>query len=180
MLNVCKSESTVISVPRIHNNSLWPIFRKHSQKNIYYGGNFADKPLEELLCLYDAGRLDFRFEERYQQNKTLSLEKERDTDVKVFDYIDENLRKKRMFLTQDHPTTDVFIHCTRQVCDILDIEFPKELVLDDNVTGLQDSVYQNPSCRYPGSTYANRYFGFEWGADDAFYRNVLIQYRRTL
>jgi len=182
MLSVCKPDSIAISIPRIHNNSLWPIFRKHSQKNIYYGGHFADKTLEELLSLYDGGRLDFRFEERYQQNKLLSLEKERDTDVKVFDYIDWNIRKKRMFLTQDHPTTDVFIHCTRQVCDILDIEFPKELVLNDNVTGLQDSVYHSPSCRYPGSTYANRHFGFEWATsvDDAFYRSVLMDYRKTV
>ena len=182
MLKVCKPDATIISMPRIHNNAMWPIFRKN-HLNIYYGGNnFADKPIQELLYLYDLGQLDFGFEERYIKNKCISNEKERDTDVKVFEYIDENKRNKRMFLTQDHPTTDVFIHCTRQVCDILDIDFPKELVLEDNVTGLPDSVYRNPSCRYPGSTYANRHFGFEWdsGVDDLFYRNVLIEYRRTV
>jgi hypothetical protein len=182
MLKVCKSDVVTISIPRIHNNSLWPIFRKN-QNNIYYGGNnFADKSLEELLYLYDSGNLDFGFEERYQKNKKISLEREMETDIKVIDHIDENNRKKRMFLTQDHPTTDLFIHCTRQVCDILDIEFPRELTLDDNIAGTVDSVYNHPSCRYPGSTYANRHFGFEWdtSVDDIFYRNVLIAYRRNV
>ena len=182
MLEVCKPDVTTISMPRIHNNSLWPIFRKN-HLNIYYGGNnFTDKPIQELLHLYDSGQLDFGFEERYIKNKCISVEKERDTDVKVVDFIDDNITKKRMFLTHDHPTTDVFIHCTMQVCDILDIEFPRELALDDNATGTVDSVYKRPSCRYPGSTYANRYFGFEWdtGVDDLFYRDVLIEYRRTV
>ena len=186
MLKNCKPDAVTISLPRIHNNSLWPIFKKYSKQSIYYGTDYIKHnqgiSIHELLRLYDTGKLNFDFESRYLHNKTISIEKEITTDVKVIDYIDENLRKKQLFLTHDHPTTDIFIHCTRQVCDILDIEFPSILVADDNITGLQDSVYQNPSCRYPGSTYANRYFGFEWNTDvdDIFYRNQLIEHQKTL
>jgi hypothetical protein len=186
MLKNCKPDAITISIPRIHNNSLWPLFRKNRDRQVYYGGEYLKhcRPLslDDLLYGYDTGQLNFDFESRYARNRDISLVKEQSTDVKVSEYIHHNLRKKRLFLTQDHPTTDLFIHCTRQVCDILDIEFPPTPELGDNITGLQDSVYHNSSCRYPGSTYANQYFAFEWDTcvDNIFYRDVLIEHQKTL
>ena len=53
--------------------------------------------------------------------------------------------------------------------------------MDENITGLQDSVYQRNTCQYPISRYALDFFNFEYVEkedDDAdvFYKNVTIDY----
>jgi hypothetical protein len=183
MLNNCKADAIVVSMPRMYNNSLWPIIQKHAKKHIFFGCEKIpkDNSIREILDMYDAGILNFDFEERYKRNKSISLSKESETDIKVWDYIEDNITKKQLFLTDNHPTTDLFVHATRQVCDIIDIEFPKCILYEDNIAGLPDSTYGNPSCRYPYSTYSKQYFGFNWTAseDAGFYRNILAEYLNT-
>jgi len=178
------SEDTItISVPRIHNNALWPIFSKNASKSHIYG--YAELPenlsLEQTLSLYDSNKLDFQFEARFARNKQISLEKEKDTDIKIFDYIEHNISKQLTFLTQDHPTSHVFTELYRQVCDLLDVPYIhiKQYDKDDNLSNLPDSSYNLPGDRLPISDYSKQFYGFSYpyvNHVDAnkFYRDVII------
>jgi len=182
--NLLKNECQTISFPRIHNNAFFPIFHKNSAKKILYGTvNNKFNNLNELIYLYDNNKLDFDFENRMKINNEISLNKENNCDVKIIDFINKNIDKKKCFLTQDHPTSFIFNEVTRQICNIIDLEYDYNKVnfIDENITCLEDSVYSNPSNQYPISRYSINYFNFKyinnedsWAND--FYRNNLTNF----
>jgi hypothetical protein len=160
-MNLLDTECKTISFPRIHNSAIYPLVHKLSNKHLLYGkvnNNFAN--LDELIYLYDNNKLDFDFENRMKKIYEISLNKEKDCDVKIIDFIYNNIDKQKLFLTQDHPTSIIFNEVTRQICNILDLEYDynKANLVDENITGLQDSVYYIPSCQYPISRYSINYF----------------------
>jgi hypothetical protein len=183
-MHLLKEDCITVSFPRIHNNALFPIFHKNNSMIPMYGcvKNKIDN-VEQLVDLYVHNRIDFGFEERMLQNHKISLEKERDTDIKIADFIQSNVSKKKLFLTQDHPTSAVFQEVTRQLCDRLEIDFP-DVDMVENKTLLQDSVYRRPDHQYPISRYAIQHFGFKYITQehpeaDLFYaRNLVDYYRR--
>lgn len=76
-----------------------------------YGVNeqMMSLPKVDLLNLYDTNQLDFEFDKRFTANYRVGKEKEFGLcDVKIVDWIYENIHKHKMFLTQDHPTSIVF------------------------------------------------------------------------
>jgi len=164
-MKLIKPDCKIISFPRIHNNALFPIFKKAKNKSIFYGKvNNLFMTIQELIDLYNQNVLDFDFENRMQQNILISREKEKDCHVKIIDFILENIKKHKLFLTQDHPTSIVFSELARQICVILNLNYDYDTALleKENVIGLPDSVYGNPSNQYPISRYAIRYFEFEY------------------
>jgi hypothetical protein len=181
-LNLLKNECNTISFPRIHNNAIFPIFHKtNNNKQLLYG-KINNKPnsREELLYMYDNNLLDFDFDNRMAKNIEISKEKEKDTDVKIIDYIQANISKSKLFLTQDHPTTIIFNELTRQIANILDLNYDYNMGLtwDENITGLQDSVYGRSDCQYPISRYSINHYGFEYIKKEdkdanIFYRNII-------
>lgn len=185
MLSICKPDAVVLSFPRIHNNSIWPIFKKHKNKLEYYGGDFLSyytsqniRTQYDFLYLYDNHLMNFNMEERFNSNMTITQKKEERTNIKVHDYIMKNIRTKRLFLTHDHPTTSVFYHCVTQMLDILDVDFHPSFSLesiDMNITGLKDSVYGHASNMYPDSYYSM--FSYSDSVhNDSFYRTELQRF----
>lgn len=185
LFSLCSEDTQYISFPRIHMNALWPIFNKHAQKNEYYGDDCIEyyksqkvRCIGDYMKLYDRGDFDFQFPSRFAKNKTIFQQKEYATDIKVFDYIQDNLPKFDLFLTHDHPTTRIFHHCVEQMLSPLDITFNEEFditALPDNIAQLQDSVYGRNDCRYPVSQYAVDMYKYSWATtvDAAFYRTIL-------
>jgi hypothetical protein len=93
-MKLIKPGCKTISFPRIHNNALFPIFKKANNKNIYYGKvNNLFTTRQELIDLYNQNVLDFDFENRMKQNVLISREKEKDCDIKIIDFILENIKK---------------------------------------------------------------------------------------
>jgi hypothetical protein len=139
--------------------------------------------LEQLRNLYIHNRIDFGFDERMLKNHFISLEKEKDTDVKIADFIQANLSKNKLFLTQDHPTTYIFQEVSRQICETLDVEFTR-IEKEENKTGLMDSVYSRGDHQYPISRYAIQHYGFNYmtqehpDADLFYFRNLYDYYQR--
>ena len=191
MFSHVKDTTRLISFPRIHNNSFWPIFHKTSRHDIYYGDNFYEyyynksiRTKSEFLKLYDSGLLDFKFEERFAKNIEISRSKEENTDIKVVDYIIHNIKDHQLFLTQDHATSRVFYYLAQEVCDLLDLSFNQGFSIDSidiNHTRSPDSVYGSTTMMYPDSEYAIRHFGFKWckDVDTSFYRDILSNYLET-
>jgi hypothetical protein len=167
-IHLLKPECQLISFPRLHNNSLFPIFRKHKfkkERKDYYGiikNNISS--VQELSYLYENNLIDFDFDTRVKNNYEIAKEKEADCDVKIADYISDNVSKHKMFLTQDHPTSRVINHVTKQITDILDIDYNFEKVegFHENIIGYEDSIYGNVDKQYPISKYSIRHFGFTY------------------
>lgn len=183
MLRFCRPDALLISVPRIHNNALWPIYAKRYIKDIYYGGDYLEDyrgvSQQNILAAYDAGVIDFKFKERFDRNIATSIEREKDTDVKVVKFILDNIRNRQLFLTQDHPTTCVFQHVVEQLVDPLRISFTNSIDnAPDNIADLEDSAYHLQTKRYPQSSLAVEALGLNWvtQTDDRFYRQRLLDH----
>jgi hypothetical protein len=174
----------VVSFPRIHNNAIFPLFHKTIRKDFFYGKyNNSISSIDELIYLYDNNMIDFDFDNRMQNNYSISKSKEENCDIKLADFIYSNFHNEKLFLTQDHPTSSVFNYLTNKICDHMDLEynFEKGYSITENVTGMEDSVYQRSDCQYPISRYSISHFNFRYIAkehDDAniFYKNNLIHY----
>ena len=182
--NLLSDSCKTISFPRIHNNGIFPIFHKHYYRNNIYGRiNNMPNSINQLLYMYDNNQLDFDIDNRMKQNYLISKEKEKDTDCKIIDIIYDNIKSHKLFLTHDHPTSFVFNNLTKQIADILDLEYNYELGLtfDENITCLEDSVYGNSSRQYPISRYAINHFNFNYIANEDiiannFYKDIIIDY----
>src|ERR1700744_526273 len=115
-IHLLKTDAIKISFPRIHNNSLWPIFNKTDSKTVFYGAEGIEYyhnqkfKLNDILKIYDTGNFDFKFEERFNKNINISKSKEENTDIKVVDFIIKNLSNEQLFLTHDHPTGSLFFY----------------------------------------------------------------------
>ncbi len=168
LLLYLKDTCHVISFPYIYNNSFWPFF-KIDQKivnaepiiDLLESGASAI----EIVLKFFSLRIDFNFQNRFQKTMQLLLEKEAATTVKVSDYILENYKKERLFLTHNHPSTQLLVHCVNQILSIL--QYPT----------LKKGDFPNPNeaCLpgfYPMSAYDKAYYKFSY-ADDwrYFYQN---------
>jgi hypothetical protein len=181
--NLLNENCKTISFPRIHNNAIWPVFRKHADPFMYGKINNNIKDLENLIYLYNNNQIDYNFKNRLEENYKISKEKEATTDVKIVDYIYDNMRKYKMFLTHDHPTSRVCNEVAKQICSILkiDYDYEKGLTFDENIVGFVDSVYKRKDNQYPISRYMIRDLNLEYIVEedkdaDEFYRNLSIQF----
>lgn len=123
-----------ISFPYIYNSSLWTLIPPSNIDG--YIGNYQDmdkyinrEPIEklkakgysidEVLQMYSNGEIDFDYENRFNKSIKILKEKEEKCDVKVSEFIEKHITKHKLFFTQNHPTTCVFIHCVNQILSIL-------------------------------------------------------------
>jgi hypothetical protein len=181
-----KSDCIKISFPRIHNNAIFPIFKKHKDKKIYYG-SIEKKPLEQIISDYENNIIDFNFEQRWNDNIKISREKEQNCDVKIIDFIIENMSKHKLFLTHDHPTSIIFNELTKQICKILNLSYncTIDLIKNENITQLKDSVYNRSDNQYPISRYSIKFFKFEYIQNECtdandFYLSNIKSYCNTI
>lgn len=179
---VCK----LISFPRIHNNALFPIYKRYTPNRHleFYGKEsvigYTGK--ESLVKDYIENKIDFNFKERMENNYNISKEKESNCDIKIIDFIFQNIQNYKLFLTQDHPTSIVFNKLAQMVCDILFIsyEYEQGLKLPENFANLPDNIHNTVEKQYPISRYSIAYFKFNYVSDedsgaDEFYKNNLLE-----
>ena len=177
-------ECNTVSFPRIHNNAIFPMFHKNAQQSFLYGSiHHSFQSLDELIYMYDNNLIDYNFDCRMVKNYYTSKQKEADCDVKIADFIYENISNQKLFLTQDHPTSFVFNELTSRICNVLELDYNYELgsMAEENATGLVDSVYSSEKNQYPISRYAIRHFGFRYINEEdkdanEFYKNNTIHY----
>jgi hypothetical protein len=162
-----------ISFPYIFNSAMWPFVPDEGASYI----NDIDKDtrnkkyrdVEPIQKLKDAGyssdeikekfmngEIDFEYQKRYDKCMSILKEKEKLCDVKVSDFIMENIHKFKMFLTQNHPSTQVYIHCTNQILKLLgsDISIENGTRYPSNMTNLPGD--------WPQSTYDTRFWQFNY------------------
>lgn len=172
-----------ITFPYLYTNALWPLYEEAGKVKT---SDFLVELIREgvtadaLLALYSRGRLDFGYAERYERSSAILRAKEAGCDVKVQDFIDANLRDQRLFLTQNHPTSSVFIECVLQICEVL----AGRLGID-GLRGLTPAIFGEVPFNaaglpnyWPIDASALRHFGFRYvgGPDaeaDRFYRLMI-------
>jgi len=160
----------IISFPYIYNSALWilvpPSHRDgyigdYSDMNKYINREPIEKlkikgySLDEVLQMYSKGLIDFDYENRFNISIEILKKKEELCDVKVSEFIEKNIRKYKLFLTQNHPTTCVFVHCVNQILAILGHNHKyDEFAYPENICKL--------SGLRPHTSYDIKYWNFEY------------------
>ncbi len=103
----------------------------------------------DVAGLTDLDRLLTRSFERQEP-------KEAETSVKILDFVAENLKRKRTFLTINHIANTTLLHMTNQILAQLALPALSDRVLDDLAELLQPEMPIHPSvCRHFGLDFAN-------------------------
>lgn len=161
----------IISFPYIYNSSLWVLIPPANIDG--YIGNYPDidkyinrEPIEklkskgyslnEVIEMYSKGVINFDYENRFNNSIEILKKKEELCDIKVSEFIEKNIRKHKLFLTQNHPTTCVFIHCVNQILSILGHNHKKydEFAYPENICNLPGE--------WPHTSYDIKYWNFEY------------------
>jgi hypothetical protein len=150
-----------ISFPYIYNSALWPLF----EENQFIIGEEIIRELFEkgvslksVVDLFCEERIDFQFEQRFQRSLAILKQKEQETDVNISDFITRNIKTEKLFLTQSHPTSVVFIHCVNQILERLGLtSLPESLPCHPNEANL-------PDC-WPSSPYEKKFYRYTYQND---------------
>jgi hypothetical protein len=186
-------DCVLISMPFVYNLSTWPIAsvykRDFAEVYVAEGDELAlvnrdaiDELVEtgftkdQILQMFDNNKINFSFESRHRLEMNILRNREEGLDVKVADFIEENISKKRLFLFCSHPTSVVFVYMTNQILEILGCPpLTKEYPLD---------YYGLTYCGFPEGypTASQGYFKFEFNTPEQekranlYYRSVIEGY----
>ncbi len=162
-----------ISFPYIYNSALWCLIPPANIDG--YVGEYPDidkyinresieqlksqgYSLDDVLRMYSNNEIDFDYENRFDNSVKILKEKESICDVKVTDFIVKHIRTRKLFFTQNHPTTCVFVHIANQVLSILGHNHKyDEFAYPDNVINLPGE--------WPTTTYDSKYWKFEYSVN---------------
>lgn len=174
ILSYLSPNCTIISFPYIYNSSLWILIPPANIDG--YIGNYLDidkyinresieklkvkgYSLNEVIELYSNGLIDFDYENRFNKSIEILKEKEEMCDIKISEFIEKNIRKHKLFLTQNHPTTCVFVHCVNQILSILGHNHKyDEFAYPENICNLPGE--------WPHTSYDCKYWNFEYKNDN--------------
>lgn len=137
-----------ISFPYLYNDALWPLFEEGEEikgKEAIVYLIESGLSLKEIADKFCTGQIDFQFERRFRETIAILRSKEAITDIKVADFIVSRLATERLFLTQNHQTSSLYIHCVNQMLTLLNLP---NLTFSDrihpNEAGLPDCWPQSP------------------------------------
>lgn len=135
-------------------------FINPNKKNINYKGiepilklKKKGLSLEEILKMYDNNEIDFEYEKKFQKYIKILQEYEKECDIKISDFIIQNRFKKRLFLCSYHICSNIMIHITNQILDILKDSINQDGTkrldpFDDNINENMTRMYKSPLCSY--------------------------------
>jgi len=111
-----------ISFPYLYKDALWPLFRDGKCTvnaspiiNLLESGASVIEVAMQFLSL----KIDFQFQHRFRNTTHILAEKEAVTTIKALRYILEHYKTDKLFLTHNHPSTQLLVHCANQVLELL-------------------------------------------------------------
>jgi len=119
--NVLKKECKVISFPYIYNSAISIFDKKGDYKNIFINLLKNGHSLENVLIKFKNLEIDFNFKNRFTNTMNILKERESDLDIKVHQYILDNFGKKKLFISEPHPTIHIYYQCIIQIFKILNL-----------------------------------------------------------
>lgn len=190
ILTGLRTDCIKVAFPYIYNSGLWPLVPPADIDSVIGGfgqaGQYLNRDVIEryaddgvtlasVLREYNRGQIDFHYLRRFEESLAVLRRKEASCDVKVADYIEENVRERRLFLTQNHPTTCLFVHCTNQILPMMGHEYSfDEDDFPENVGGFHKG--------WPDSASSLGFWRFKFGKirrDDRFYRRHIAHIYRA-
>lgn len=173
-----------ISFPYIYNSAMWTFIPEQSNIDNINDADANEKykdieairklksqgySLDVIKTKFLNGEIDFKYQQRFDKCMNILRQKESICDIKVADFIVTNIRNMKLFMTQNHPTTQVFIFCANQILSILNYNY----LIDTN-------YYYDPNiANLPGdfihTTYDIRFWKFKYPVlcCDTIYINML-------
>ncbi|AWV18829.1 hypothetical protein A3862_27505 [Methylobacterium sp. XJLW] len=110
ILNRLKISAVQISMPYIYNNGLWPMYHEGSAKNTAAIDAYLSDgaTAQDVIKIYDSGDMFFDMKNRMRQSLEMLRDREAGLDIKIADYIEQNMLDRELLFVQNHPTTDLF------------------------------------------------------------------------
>jgi hypothetical protein len=103
---------------------------------------------EDIIRLYDSHLLNFHLKERLNYCLRFMLEKEQNCNIKASTFIEQNLKKIRLFDTQNHPTEKLLGYISNEILKCLNYTEIDYLNLERFIIngesgkfGFEDSIY---------------------------------------
>lgn len=167
---------------------MWPICQTAYRKNRWFGWEPIHKLLKnnlqtkDVLHLYETNQIDWEYNRRYEETTNIYKEKESHTDIKLFSYLENNLKHRLLYLIPQHPTSCVFYELANQILQKLNMKRLEDVVIEnDNESGLPDSTYERKDNMFPIHESTIDHFGLTFGHKymfDAkeFYRQRILDY----
>lgn len=173
-----KTTCKCISFPYIYNDAFTPLYKsikrdiaingEYDMNNVdsYVYGNSESiielkksMSLDKIIEYYRSNKIDFRYKERFEKTINILIEKEKDTDVKVSQFIIDNYKKCNLFKyhnsTHDivccnHPSNTLIMYYVNEIFKIIGID-PIDLPKNELIGGV---MYV--------SRYDIEYYKYDW------------------
>jgi hypothetical protein len=127
---------TVVSFPVLNLHTLWPFYRMDPRNKPEPGFEFGRYPygdlqvmklLKEKLPPEEVFKqyMEINIKEKvdlsaiYQEEITKGKILDAQCDIPLYDYVEENFKKKRLFFTPNHPTPDLSMYAVGKILDRL-------------------------------------------------------------
>jgi len=133
-INILNKRCKIISIPNLHRmRSLYPQwydseaiirgninmfpFRDKYIDELYRNGKTADDIVSSIM---NPDFLDsFMIEDMWSRFMDKVIMREKEWDIKVSRFIEDNYRNKKLFYDQNHPTNVIFVHVVEKILEIL-------------------------------------------------------------
>jgi|TARA_B100000902_G_scaffold400052_2_gene475247 hypothetical protein len=186
VVSYLKSDCLKISFPYIYNSGIWCLVRGGIEKDDgSTQGNrdvikalSKDHTLSEIINLYRRNEIDYNYKNRFETSLDNLKRRERDCNIIVSELIESNIRKHKLFYTQNHPTPFVFDYVCKQILDLIRCKYP------DYISKNYTYVTRNLLCKNKGHPVSRSdilYWNFEYiktedESADEYYIDLITQY----
>ena len=143
LLEYLPKDCVKISFPYIFNDAIWGWAVEGNHKDAIEGDFILSNEYDDPLA-------------RFQYNLNITREKEKNTTLKIADFIEKNYLDMEILYTQNHPTPVVIKELCRQILEHLQIEND----LDDIDMNTYEASYDD--FRWPMTNAAFQNFGFRF------------------
>lgn len=145
-----------ISYPYVYCSSLWPLIQAAMKENRWFGGQAIDKLIksgcntQDIFQLFLDNKIDWEYETRFKETLEILQNKETLTDLKISQYIKDNIDKEMLFLMPQHPTSIIFLELSNKILAQLNMKLiDKSIIKTINDANLPDSTYELSTNTFP-------------------------------
>ncbi|NBV28522.1 hypothetical protein EBS02_05845 [bacterium] len=118
-LPLVSKHTKLISFPYLYCNWLWPF-------GIELKDTLSLLPITPFVNGELLNQTNFHLKDRMLRSLSILEEKEKNTDIKVVNFIRENYKRRRLFFTKNHVTRPVLIHLGNEILRHLNITYTIE------------------------------------------------------
>ena len=138
ILNNINKNVKCISFPYIYNTGMWCIVLNNNNLKNGFNNSYLhfdehtiisgleaikDNHNNNLLDDFYNNRIDFNLKKRFFDSLDKLKNMEKNTDIKICDFIKNNYKKMQMFYRDCHPSVNLISEITYRICKKIDIDF---------------------------------------------------------